>query len=161
MVFNKKNLFPDPTIYINITCKEDPLDAPEGKENWFVMINGPANSGQNWEQVIPQARKNIIAKLNRLLQTDIEMLIESESILDPTLIEERTGSFMGSLYGASSNGRMAAFFRPPNFTNYIRNLYFCGGSVHPGGGIPLCLKSAEITASLIEKDCKRRSGEKH
>jgi diapolycopene oxygenase len=28
-------------------------------------------------------------------------------------------------------------------------LYFCGGSVHPGGGIPLCLLSARIASELI------------
>jgi len=33
-------------------------------------------------------------------------------------------------------------------------LYFCGGSVHPGGGIPLCLKSAQIVSDLI-KNTKR------
>jgi len=27
-----------------------------------------------------------------------------------------------------------------------------GGSVHPGGGIPLCLKSAEIMSNLVAKD---------
>lgn len=160
-IFKKKTLFEDPTVYINITCKEDPAHAPVAKENWFVMINVPANSGQNWEQLIGQARRNIIEKLNRLLQTDIEPLIESETILDPILIEERTGSFMGSLYGSSSNSKMAAFLRPPNFTGYIKNLYCCGGSVHPGGGIPLCLKSAQITAAIIENDFKKRQPAVH
>jgi phytoene dehydrogenase-like protein len=28
-------------------------------------------------------------------------------------------------------------------------LYFAVGSVHPGGGIPLCLKSAKIVSDLI------------
>ncbi|HSN60148.1 MAG TPA: 1-hydroxycarotenoid 3,4-desaturase CrtD [Ferruginibacter sp.] len=160
-IFNKKKLFDDPTVYINITSKEDADHAPAGKENWFVMINVPANSGQNWEQLIPQARQNIIQKLNRLLKTDIEPLIASETILDPVLIEERTGSYMGSLYGTSSNSKMAAFFRAPNFTGYIKNLYCCGGSVHPGGGIPLCLKSAGITAAIIEKDFKKQAVHSH
>jgi len=160
-IFNTKLLYHDPTIYINITSKEEGGHAPQGKENWFVMINVPANSGQNWESYIPQARKNIIEKLNRLLNTDIESLIEFETVLDPVLIEERTGSYMGSLYGTSSNSKMAAFFRSPNFTGYIKNLYHCGGSVHPGGGIPLCLKSAGITAAIIEKDFKKRAPHSH
>jgi len=44
---------------------------------------------------------------------------------------------------------MAAFLRHPNFSSGIKNLYFCGGSVHPGGGIPLCLLSAKIVDELI------------
>jgi phytoene dehydrogenase-like protein len=124
--------------------------APEGKENWFVMINAPANTGQQWEQLVQQARKNIIAKLNRLLQTDIEALIETETILDPVKIETQSASYQGSLYGTSSNSKWAAFLRHPNFTGMIDDLYFCGGSVHPGGGIPLCLKSAQIVSDLIK-----------
>jgi phytoene dehydrogenase-like protein len=46
---------------------------------------------------------------------------------------------------------MAAFLRHPNFSQNIKNLYFVGGSVHPGGGIPLCLLSAKITAELIKE----------
>ena len=34
-------------------------------------------------------------------------------------------------------------------TTEITNLYFCGGSVHPGGGIPLCLLSGKIVSELI------------
>ena len=154
-IFNKKDLCSDPTVYINITSKMEEGHASTGKENWFVMINVPANSGQDWEILKQQAKKNITEKLNRMLNVDIESLIETEEILDPVLIEERTGSYMGSLYGTSSNSRMAAFFRHPNFTNYTKNLYFCGGSVHPGGGIPLCFKSAKIATDIIQKDFKK------
>ena len=84
-----------------------------------------------------------------MLQVPVEDYIETEERLDPVMIEARTGSYMGSLYGTSSNSRMAAFARHANFTSYIKGLYFCGGSVHPGGGIPLCLKSARIVSQLI------------
>lgn len=159
-IFNKKKLYDDPTVYVNISSKQEPQHAPEGKENWFVMVNVPANTGQNWETIIKQARQQVIEKLNRLLKIDLESLIESETIMDPVIIEQKTGSYMGSLYGSSSNSRMAAFKRQPNFTASIKNLYCCGGTVHPGGGIPLCLKSAAITASIIKKDFmkKRRKG---
>ena len=32
-----------------------------------------------------------------------------------------------------------------------KNLYFCGGSVHPGGGIPLCLLSAKIVSDEFSR----------
>jgi phytoene dehydrogenase-like protein len=140
----------DPTVYVNITAKMQTGFAPQKKENWFVMVNAPANTGQNWAALQQQARKLIIEKLNRILKTDIEDFIEMEEILDPVNIEEKTASYQGSLYGTSSNSKLAAFFRHPNFTGAIKNLYFCGGSVHPGGGIPLCLKSAKIVSDLIQ-----------
>jgi phytoene dehydrogenase-like protein len=141
----------DPTVYINITSKYEPGDAPEGGENWFVMINVPANRGQDWDDIIVQSRKAVISKINRLLHTSIEPHIVCERILDPRSIELRTGSYQGSLYGTSSNNRFAAFLRHPNFSHRIKNLFFCGGSAHPGGGIPLCLQSGRITADLIVK----------
>ncbi len=153
-LFRTKKLYTDPTIYINITSKMEEGHAPAGRENWFVMINAPANTGQYSESIIEEARKNIIEKLNRILETDIASLIETETVLDPVLIEERTASYQGSLYGTSSNSKLAAFLRHPNFTATIKNLYFCGGSVHPGGGIPLCLKSAEIVSDLIKNEIR-------
>jgi phytoene dehydrogenase-like protein len=54
------------------------------------------------------------------------------------------------LYGTSSNSKMAAFFRQQNKSKRYKNLYFCGGSVHPGGGIPLCFKSAKLVADDIQ-----------
>ena len=139
----------DPTVYINITSKYKKSDAPKGSENWFVMINVPSDNNQNWDELIKESRKNIIKKINKTLNTDVESLIEQEQLLEPRLIESMTGSFKGSLYGTSSNSRMAAFFRHPNFAKEFNNLYFCGGSVHPGGGIPLALSSAKIVDSLI------------
>jgi len=150
-IFNKQSVCNDPTVYINITSKEEPDDAPDGCENWFVMINVPSNTGQDWDEIITDARCNIIAKLNRLLEVDLEALIDYEHILEPRTIESRTQSYQGALYGAASNNKFAAFLRHPNFKNAIKNLYFCGGSVHPGGGIPLCLLSGKIVSDLIEK----------
>ena len=49
----------DPTIYVNITSKEQKNDAPKNCENWFVMINTPSNYGQDWETIVSRARKNI------------------------------------------------------------------------------------------------------
>jgi phytoene desaturase len=149
-IFRHKTIYKDPTVYINITSKHKKDDAPEGCENWFVMINVPNNSGQDWDNLISQARQHIITKLSRILQTDVEPLIACESILDPRTIESRTSSSQGALYGNSSNNRYAAFLRHANFSSQIQNLYFCGGSVHPGGGIPLCLLSAKIATDLVD-----------
>jgi phytoene desaturase len=143
-MFEKKTIYKDPTVYINITSKHKPDDAPEGCENWFVLINAPANEGQNWDEIITQTKENVLKKINRILGKNIAELIECEEILDPRTIESKTSSAQGALYGNSSNNRFAAFLRHANFSSKIKNLYFVGGSVHPGGGIPLALSSAKI-----------------
>ncbi|MCX6210435.1 MAG: phytoene desaturase family protein [Bacteroidetes bacterium] len=151
-IFKYKTLYTDPTIYINITSKQEPeTQAPKGKENWFVMINVPSNDKINWDIAVNDCRKIILEKLSRILKQNIASFIETENILHPKLIESNTASYLGSLYGTSSNSKFSAFLRHPNFSNNYKGLYFVGGSVHPGGGIPLCLKSAEITSNLISK----------
>jgi len=139
----------DPTVYINITSKKVPGDAPLGAENWFTMINVPYHSGQDWDRIIERSRSRIQEKLDRMMGTSVSKLIKTELLLEPRTIASRTQSHLGALYGTASNDRMAAFFRHPNFSPYLKNLYFCGGSAHPGGGIPLCLLSAKIVDELI------------
>lgn len=150
-IFTYRKMIDDPTVYINITSKMENTQAPAGAENWFVMVNAPANTGQDWEQLKIVLRKNVISKLSRILGENIEPFIVTEHTLDPLLIQEQTASYMGSLYGTSSNSKLAAFLRQANFSNTIKGLYFCGGSVHPGGGIPLCLKSAKIVSELVKE----------
>jgi phytoene desaturase len=155
-IFKEKRLYHDPTIYINITSKFEPgIQAPAGKENWFVMVNVPADERMSEPECIKACRKNIIDKLHRTLRVNVESCIETEDVLHPKLLEERSGSYLGALYGASSNSKRAAFFRHPNFSKAIKRLYFTGGTVHPGGGIPLCLKSAKITSDIISADSRK------
>jgi phytoene desaturase len=149
-IFSKKTIYCDPTVYLNITSKHTPDDAPAGCENWFTFINVPNNSGQDWDKLISEARTHIIKKINRMLKTDIEPLIETEMVFDPRIIESRTSSAFGAIYGNSSNNKYAAFLRHANFSKEVENLYFCGGSVHPGPSIPLCLLSAKIMSALVK-----------
>ena len=143
-------VYNDPTVYINISSKCEPADAPAGHENWFTMVNVPYDSGQDWDAIIKRVRRQVIEKVSRMLDVDLEPLIACEELLDPRSIQSKTRSHLGSLYGTSSNNRMAAFMRHANFSNRIKGLYFCGGSVHPGGGIPLCLLSAKIVDEVME-----------
>lgn len=149
-IFNKGSLFEDPTVYVNITSKYHQKDAPEYGENWFTMINVPNNQGQDWDQLIANARKHILAKLSKSLQTEIDELIEVEEVLEPRTIESKTSSAQGALYGNSSNNLFAAFLRHANKSKRIAGLYFCGGSVHPGGGIPMSLSSAKLVAKYFQ-----------
>jgi phytoene dehydrogenase-like protein len=98
------------------------------------MINVPSVYGQDWESMIAKARQNILNKISRILGEDISKLILFEEQLTPQLIQDKTYSYKGSLYGTSSNSRFAAFFRHKTFLLNIKPI-FCGGSVHPGGGI--------------------------
>ena len=158
----------DVTIYVNVSSKVVSEDAPTGCENWFVMVNAPADTGQDWDTVVRSLRGRVVERLSKQLnfgsrsdggldgcqpasapKNKLEGYIVEERIVTPAQIERLTGSHQGALYGASSNDTMSAFLRHPNFSSDVGSLYFLGGSVHPGGGVPLCLLSAKITAELI------------
>ncbi|HEX8328726.1 MAG TPA: 1-hydroxycarotenoid 3,4-desaturase CrtD [Hymenobacter sp.] len=149
-IFQDKTVADDVTVYVNITSKKTPTDAPAGHENWFVMVNVPHDQGQDWAALTQQTRRAVLRKLHQALGTDIEPLIAAERVWTPPGIAADTSSFGGALYGSSSNNALAAFLRHPNFSGRLEGLYFCGGSVHPGGGIPLCLLSAKIVSTLID-----------
>ncbi|MCP9237365.1 1-hydroxycarotenoid 3,4-desaturase CrtD [Lewinella sp. JB7] len=148
------SLSDDVTIYVNVSSKLVAADAPPGHENWFVMVNAPADTGQDWEAMTARLRRRVVAALGKHLAPAsppawLERHIRTERTVTPPDIERLTGSHQGALYGTSSNNRMAAFLRHPNFSREIAGLYFLGGSVHPGGGLPLCLLSARIVADLV------------
>ena len=147
-LFNLKTLHADPTVYIFISSKAVSDDAPSGCENWFVMINTPENIGQDWDTIISDARCTISEKITKITGIEVDKHRKFEFVLDPRGIESKTASYRGSLYGNSSNSLWAAFQRHPNFSK-IKGLYHVGGSVHPGGGIPLCLSSAKIVSDLF------------
>lgn len=148
-LFKEKTIADDPTVYLFISSKVVKEDAPEGSENWFVMVNAPADDGQDWEKLASRTRRHILEKIGKHLQTDIRPYLETEKIVTPATIERETRSVGGALYGAASNSMWSAFLRHPNTLKAFSGLYFVGGSVHPGGGIPLCLASAKIVENQI------------
>jgi len=113
------------------------------------MVNVPSGSTIDWNAVHDQLRVKILSKLSVMLGQDIEAFIEEEDSLNPQSIERNTFSYQGALYGPSSNNPLSAFIRHPNYRRKINGLYFVGGSVHPGGGVPLSLLSAKIVDHYV------------
>jgi phytoene desaturase len=138
----------EPSIYINITSKHKPDDAPIGCENWFVMVNLPPRLDLDTEESQMAMRKKVLTILTKRLGRDIEPLIQIENFLSPTRIKEQTSGWQGALYGSNSNSLFSGFWRHPNFSDKLKGMFFTGGTVHPGGGIPLALKSGQIAAGL-------------
>jgi phytoene desaturase len=140
----------DPTIYVAITSKTDPEDAPEGCENWFVLVNAPALDGRyDWAA---NAEKYRALVLEKLAARGYSLKIRAEHLLTPIDIARMSGARRGALYGASSNNRFAAFLRPHNRARDIRGLYFAGGTTHPGGGVPMVMLSGKVAAGMLLAD---------
>lgn len=142
----------DPTIYISITSKSDPEHAPEGHENWFILINAPALSDKfDWETQASTYRDLVIEKIVEA-GFDIRNKITVEKIMTPNDLFEMSGAYRGALYGASANSKWTAFQRPHNRSKDIQGLYFVGGTTHPGGGVPMVTLSGKIVSDMVAKD---------
>ncbi|GCF11146.1 phytoene desaturase family protein [Dictyobacter arantiisoli] len=146
----------NPTIYINATTRSDPGQAPDGHENLFILVNTPALTEQsNWQRDALPYRDHLLDRLASYQQIDLRDIrahIVAETLLTPLDFQRNYGANAGSIYGLSSNARMAPFTRPGNRAPDIAGLYFVGGSTHPGGGVPLVMLSGKIVAGLIAED---------
>jgi len=142
----------NPTIYVCDTSRSDSTQAPPGYENLFVLVNAPyLTAKSDWQRDAPMYRDlvlDILASYKQIDLGDLREHIVCEVILTPEDFQKKYGANAGSIYGLSSNARIAPFTRPGNKSE-IRNLYFVGGSTHPGGGVPLVMLSGKIVADLI------------
>lgn len=151
-IFKRGEIGKDPTVYINITSKSVREDAPKEHENWFVLINAPWDNGQDWEKIVKDLKRTVIRKVINRCGIDITERIVEEKVITPKYIYDWTFSNKGSIYGVSSNSKYSAFFRQRARSKEFKNLYFCGGSAHPGGGMPLAVLSGMQAAEKIVQD---------
>ena len=151
-MFKNADIGNDFTSYIYVSSKVNTTDAPAGCENWYVLINAPhISDGQNWDIITSRVRKRLLERLAIVLGEDVSPYIAFEKIQDPRHLAAQTNSAFGAIYGNSFNSKFSVFLRHSNFSSKIKNLYFCGGTVHPGGGVPLSILSSKIVADIINK----------
>jgi len=61
----------------------------------------------------------------------------------------------GGTFGSLNHNLMQmGYMRPHNQHKKYKNLFFVGGSTHPGNGVPMALISAKLTTEKIMKTTK-------
>ena len=143
----------EPTVYVCAASRTDPTQAPPGRENLFVLVNAPATSDRTrWQDETEAYRELILRRLEGFGLEGLRASAEYEHTVTPEDFRRAYRAHRGALYGPSSNGLLSAFLRPPNRARHLRGLYFCCGTTHPGGGIPLVLLSGKMSAELLTRD---------
>jgi 1-hydroxycarotenoid 3,4-desaturase len=138
----------EPTVYL---CAEDraPDATPGERERCFLLTNAPPLDGKgrhvDWSAEAKACRERIE---NTLSRHNWKLVSHHIGEITPPDFAARFPSSKGAIYGLASNSKMAAFKRPANKIPEIENLYFCGGSVHPGAGLPMVALSAKIATQL-------------
>jgi len=130
----------DPTIYVNVPSVTDPAASPPDAEACFVLVNAPAiGDGADWDA----AAERIVDRLG------VRDRLVTRALRTPGDLERETGAPGGAIYGRAPRGRLGTLRRPGNAIRGVRGLWVVGGSVHPGGGLPLVALGAEVVASEI------------
>lgn len=156
-LFLERRFPDDPTVYLSAPSRGDRSLVPEGGgETLFVMANAAADGeavAGGWTGArLAEARGRV---LERLAKSGVLTLsagdIVAESVWTPDRFAAEYRMPGGAIYGRVSHGWRGAFLRPPNRSRRCPNLYFVGGSTHPGGGTPTVLLSAKIVAELVAR----------
>jgi len=150
-VFQKKELPDDPTIYLVAASKTDATVAPPGCDCLKILPHIPQI---NDEHPIPREeylrfKDRIIDKLERMGLKDLRRHIVFEHVLTPTDIREKYLSNKGSIYGVVSDRWKNLAFKAPKQSTLYPNLFFVGGSVNPGGGMPMVVLCGQNVARKI------------
>jgi len=155
-VFHDNKLSDDPTIYLVAPVKSDQTQAPPGCEIIKILPHIPH---LNPEQPLTAEdytalRERVLIKLERMGLTDLRKHIVCEEYWTPVDIEQRYYSNQGSIYGVVADRFKNLGFKIPQRSKDISNLYFVGGSVNPGGGMPMVTLSGQLVRDKILADLK-------
>ncbi|MES2767123.1 MAG: phytoene desaturase family protein [Bacteroidota bacterium] len=151
-LFKRKSAADDMTVYISRSSHSDRQMAAPDRENWFILVNAPANGGKTnyWKENKEEYFKKVLKKMQSS-GLDIRDDIISYRIMTPDDFKNDFSAMNGSIYGSASNNALSAFMRPGNISEDIKNLFYVGGSTHPGGGVPLVVLSGGIVAKIIDE----------
>ncbi|MEQ1621435.1 MAG: phytoene desaturase family protein [Methylococcales bacterium] len=155
-VFHNNKLSDDPTIYLVAPVKSDPTQAPPGCEIIKILPHIPhLNPDQPLTaEDYAALRERVLIKLERMGLTDLRKHIVCEEYWTPIDIEQRYYSNQGSIYGVVADRFKNLGFKIPQRSKDISNLYFVGGSVNPGGGMPMVTLSGQLVRDKILADLK-------
>jgi len=158
-VFRERKLPDDPTLYVVAPTRTDPSQAPHGCDNIKILPHIPAideNNPATREDYL-ELRDICLRKLERMGLTDLRSHIVVEDFWTPLEIEARYASNRGSIYGVVCDRRRNFAFKAPKQSSQFRNLFFVGGSVNPGAGMPMVTLSGQHVARMIVEQWGREA----
>lgn len=150
-VFRKRQLPPDPTIYLVAASKTDPTVAPEGCDGLKILPHIPHIDDENplTREDYMAFKDRVILKLERMGLTDLRKHVVFEHCWTPHDIREQYYSNKGSIYGVVSDRFKNLAFKAPKQSTKYPNLFFVGGSVNPGGGMPMVVLCGQNVAKNV------------
>ena len=150
-VFRKRRLPPDPTIYLVAASRTDPTVAPAGCDGLKILPHIPHIDDDNplTRDDYLAFKERVIDKLERMGLTDLRRHVVYEHCWTPLDIRAQYYSNQGSIYGVVSDRFKNLAFKAPKQSTKYPNLFFVGGSVNPGGGMPMVVLCGQNVAKSV------------
>lgn len=153
-IFHQHKLPDDPVIYLVNVNKTDPAQAPEGYENLKVLPHIPhIQDNPLTQHDYDDFAERVLIKLENMGLTDLRKNIVTQDIWTPEDIKNTYWSDRGAIYGTVSDRKMNKGFKHPKHSQLYDNLYFVGGTVNPGGGMPMVtLSGQQVRDKIVARD---------
>jgi len=152
-IFKDKSISNNPSFYVHTPVRTDPTAAPDNQDTLSIVVGAghiDKHKNQDWDSLKKRTRAAVINRLRKLGLDDIEEHIKFEICYTPESWESACNISRGSVFGSLAHNLLQmGYFRPHNQHDRYKNIYFVGGSTHPGNGIPNVLLSAKLTAERI------------
>lgn len=157
-IFQDHHLPEDPTIYLVNVNKTDPSQALPGHENIKILPHIPYIPDKPFTAEDYQALEiRVYDKLERMGLTNLRERIVTKDVWLPEDIEKTYYSHRGAIYGTVSNRKTNRGFKHPKESQQYDNLYFVGGTVNPGGGMPMVtLSGQQVHDKIIRKEQNKK-----
>lgn len=155
-IFHRHKLNSDPTIYLVAPMRTDPSQGPKGGDIIKILPHIPYLDPKRpfTKNDYQTFRLNILDKLERMGLTDLRKHIVVEELWTPQTIQDMYYSNRGSIYGVVASKSKNMGFKVPKHSKLYQNVYFVGGSVNPGGGMPMVVLSGQQVVEQILKNEK-------
>jgi len=136
-----------PIVYLNEVSAVEPAMSSSGGANVFAVITSPSDEPQlDWTDRAEEYQLQV-EKLVRSFDLGLDfdgVVVQRRQT--PNTFANRDGNYYGSLYGPSQESRLWGFMPLRIQDEKFPNLFFVGGSVQPGAGLPMVTLSGKFVA---------------
>jgi phytoene desaturase len=150
-VMREPGLLEKPYYYVNVLSKHNEECAPEGSESLFIVVPVPnLQHKKDWSDK-DKIIDSIIEDFSERVGIDIMPHIVTRMAYTPEVWQDYVNLWRGSGLGLAHDIKQIGAFRPANFDEEFKNLFYVGASTHPGAGLPMAIISSKLAFERIDK----------